>query len=288
MGSLNPQFYSDVYAFPATDQLSGFSPAPPVSTSNGCAMWGSEDNFIIPMIDDNGVLDDLSSPDSDMRSSVMAIPGLFPHDQQLGVLDGVGVPAAAAFSDYNSSSRNNMGGLHGISVMQNDFGQHVVGYQPADQTCEFRDECYGLFMPDFKPLGIVSTDNWGIQSNQIHGLEDSNIKVGRYSEEERKKRILRYLEKRHQRNFNKTIKYACRKTLADRRVRVRGRFARNNELRDHQEIMVPKKSNDIIIPTRKDRSEVCCVDAHVQMKYDEEEWLQEAMASLMCLPYVAG
>jgi hypothetical protein len=32
------------------------------------------------------------------------------------------------------------------------------------------------------------------------------VKVGRYTVEERKDRILRYLKKRNQRNFNKTIK----------------------------------------------------------------------------------
>ena len=31
-------------------------------------------------------------------------------------------------------------------------------------------------------------------------------------------------------NNSLCVQYACRKTLADRRVRVRGRFARNNEL----------------------------------------------------------
>lgn len=31
------------------------------------------------------------------------------------------------------------------------------------------------------------------------------------------------------RNFNRTIKYQCRKSLADTRPRVRGRFARDNE-----------------------------------------------------------
>ncbi|XP_057417619.1 two-component response regulator-like APRR9 [Lotus japonicus] len=60
-------------------------------------------------------------------------------------------------------------------------------------------------------------------------LEESNFKVGRYSAEERKERISKYRAKRNQRNFNKTIKYACRKTLADNRPRIRGRFARNDE-----------------------------------------------------------
>lgn len=60
-------------------------------------------------------------------------------------------------------------------------------------------------------------------------MEEPNFKVGRYSAEERKERIHRYRAKRTQRNFNKTIKYACRKTLADNRPRIRGRFARNDE-----------------------------------------------------------
>ncbi|KAG0465132.1 hypothetical protein HPP92_019296 [Vanilla planifolia] len=46
-------------------------------------------------------------------------------------------------------------------------------------------------------------------------------KVGRYSAEERRERIERYRSKRNQRNFHKKITYACRKTLADSRLRVR-------------------------------------------------------------------
>lgn len=89
-------------------------------------------------------------------------------------------------------------------------------------------------------------------------------KVGRYSVEERKEKIDRYRVKRQQRNFQKKItvmillttqptnvfhavaklcpllyllliisgflQYACRKTLADSRPRVQGRFARNVEM----------------------------------------------------------
>ncbi|KAK4752201.1 hypothetical protein SAY87_020999 [Trapa incisa] len=54
--------------------------------------------------------------------------------------------------------------------------------------------------------------------------------VDRYSAAERKERILKYRAKRSQRNFTKTIKYACRKVLADSRPRIRGRFARNDQV----------------------------------------------------------
>ncbi|XWS49978.1 hypothetical protein CRYUN_Cryun12cG0048900 [Craigia yunnanensis] len=60
-------------------------------------------------------------------------------------------------------------------------------------------------------------------------MEEAPFKVGRYNPEERQERISKYKAKRNQRNFNKTIKYACRKTLADNRPRIRGRFARNDE-----------------------------------------------------------
>ncbi|KAE8698128.1 Detected protein of confused Function [Hibiscus syriacus] len=60
-------------------------------------------------------------------------------------------------------------------------------------------------------------------------MEESPFKVGRYNAEERQEKISKYKAKRSQRNFNKTIKYACRKTLADTRPRIRGRFARNDE-----------------------------------------------------------
>lgn len=50
-----------------------------------------------------------------------------------------------------------------------------------------------------------------------------------YTKEEKEKRIDRYRQKRNERNFNKKIKYACRKTLADSRPRIKGRFARSEE-----------------------------------------------------------
>ncbi|KAL8141618.1 hypothetical protein V2J09_014650 [Rumex salicifolius] len=60
-------------------------------------------------------------------------------------------------------------------------------------------------------------------------VDEASFKVGKYSAEEKKERIDRYRAKRSLRNFNKTIKYSCRKTLADSRPRIRGRFARNDE-----------------------------------------------------------
>ncbi|OAY81250.1 Zinc finger protein HD1 [Ananas comosus] len=78
------------------------------------------------------------------------------------------------------------------------------------------------------------------ESYNINGHEGGGIggRVGRYSAEERKERIEKYRSKRNQRNFHKKITYACRKTLADSRPRVRGRFARNGEPETETEVEI--------------------------------------------------
>ncbi|URD78419.1 CCT motif family protein [Musa troglodytarum] len=68
-----------------------------------------------------------------------------------------------------------------------------------------------------------------LPASNVSAMDESTFKVGRLSVEERKEKITRYIKKRNQRNFSKKIKYACRKTLADSRPRVRGRFAKNDE-----------------------------------------------------------
>jgi len=133
-----------------------------------------------------------------------------------------------------------------------------------------------------------------LEYNLITAKESTDMaKVGRYTVEERKDRISRYLKKRNQRNFNKTIKvikfqlnhfifnpifrrcefnlymipatilqYACRKTLADRRVRVRGRFARNNEIFEEE---TEVKKDDDSIPYLRHGKETYCTSNAVQV-----------------------
>ncbi|KAK7404637.1 hypothetical protein VNO78_05592 [Psophocarpus tetragonolobus] len=65
------------------------------------------------------------------------------------------------------------------------------------------------------------------QSNLI--LEEMS-RTTPYSLEEKKVRIERYRINRNQRKFGKKVKYSCRKTLADNRARIGGRFAKNGEI----------------------------------------------------------
>ncbi|XP_042425515.1 two-component response regulator-like PRR1 [Zingiber officinale] len=97
-----------------------------------------------------------------------------------------------------------------------------------------------------------SVENYGQEGGGAPG------RVGRYSAEERKERIERYRSKRNQRNFHKKITYACRKTLADSRPRVRGRFARNGETEAEMEAeMAAAGANSYISSGVNQSFEVC-------------------------------
>ncbi|EPS73034.1 hypothetical protein M569_01723, partial [Genlisea aurea] len=89
--------------------------------------------------------------------------------------------------------------------------------------------CEGPAPPHFVHGGGVTASSNPL-SLEMTTLEDPNFKVEKLSAEERKRKIHIYMKKRNERNFSKKIKYACRKTLADSRPRVRGRFAKNDEL----------------------------------------------------------
>jgi len=64
---------------------------------------------------------------------------------------------------------------------------------------------------------------------EMGGASGEAQMIGRLTAEERRQKVLRYRQKRHERKFEKRVTYQCRKTLADSRPRVRGRFARNDD-----------------------------------------------------------
>ncbi|GAB2215797.1 hypothetical protein Droror1_Dr00020199 [Drosera rotundifolia] len=150
-----------------------------------------------------------------------------------------------------------------------------TGYQPAamqhwDEPLESQRN-----YPPINSTSLTLDCNWVTRDLITTVKSTESVKLGKYSAEERRDRILRYLTKRNHRNFNKTIKYACRKTLADRRIRVRGRFAKN-----HTEEVVT-----MINSSSSDEAKVFYpYDCSEQMKHDSDDWLQEAMASLFNLP----
>ncbi|XP_047309053.1 zinc finger protein HD1-like [Impatiens glandulifera] len=161
--------------------------------------------------------------------------------------------ASGSFLDASTGSyqlQNNLGSTMSAENAAMFHGNMFVGGNDMhNQDLDFHSENGGIFCTD--PLSRIFNSNelQVINSSSIHesqhlvsgignssglaseltSLDDSTFKVGKLSAEQRKEKIHRYMKKRNERNFSKKIKYACRKTLADSRPRVRGRFAKNDE-----------------------------------------------------------
>ncbi|KAE9585047.1 hypothetical protein Lal_00018315 [Lupinus albus] len=267
----NYTFTNDFSEFPTQGLIASLNGNRVVMDNNN-TMWGSQDSSFIPnLFDNNGALDHVVPHDFDTMASSSCWMQTFP-DFQLGGFSELANTANNVIPDCKMSFYDGNNGITGFQNLGSRYQQPHIG--------EFVEEYCGGFVEDIKPPSYPNTvkENWGFQGNQLPVVDEPNIKVGRYSEEERKERILRYLKKRNQRNFNKTIKYACRKTLADRRVRVRGRFARNNELCE-EDVETKRENHD-------QKEDFYGGDTiQFQIKNDDEDWLQEAMASLVYLSH---
>lgn len=187
--------------------------------------------------------------DEDCLSSVpsyLPMNSSAPSCSFLGPAMGTFLPAGA----INPTALSiNGSGIFGSSLLM------ASELQP--QELDYQGDTSGIFCPDSLPrvfnhpgelqaLGSESQQMMGGAGNSsslapdIPNMGDQTFKVGKLSVEQRKEKIHRYLKKRNERNFSKKIKYACRKTLADSRPRVRGRFAKND---DFGETTRPASSN---------------------------------------------
>ncbi|KAI3960541.1 hypothetical protein MKW92_053629 [Papaver armeniacum] len=300
---------------------SEFSQLPPVSIAveeslESTLMWNPE--FILPSSEQNGYTsnDPIILPSNDLTFS-SNFDCVLPFPEQLKILpmtDYVPEPLlmtsnefVVGLSDYSSTGSNSI---------QHQYQKAVefLNFQQPDELSAYTDEQL-LFNKaynenGFKPYfdhaaGDIGDHNiWEIHHN-LQGNHHSTSsfqsssgscssveepKVRRYTKEERNERILKYLKKKNQRNFNKTIKYVCRKTLADRRIRIRGRFARNNEY--HEELSTTNK-NDTNDHEEEDKyhhnhdpyfhNSTPETKLNIEL-LEDDEWLREAVNNLMYLP----
>ncbi|GLT42106.1 hypothetical protein SLA2020_161260 [Shorea laevis] len=179
-------------------------------------------------------------------------------------------------------------------------GSLLMGSELQPQELEYQGDNGRMFCPDstqhsFNPgdlqvltsesqqLGPVAASSTPLAS-EISGLEDPTFnKVGKLTVEERKEKINRYMKKRKERNFSKKIKYACRKTLADSRPRVRGRFAKND---DFGETSRPASSNheeeedeEVAVKEEEDMVDSSDIFAHIsgvnsfKCNYPIQSWI---------------
>ncbi|CAI9784050.1 unnamed protein product [Fraxinus pennsylvanica] len=249
--SIPDQYYSS-YFF--SGKSYNFPTAPAACTNgSGMSMWNEEN---LPFFNNNEKINMLTPMSSDINSPISSTEQLWVSDMATQALP----------KDYRDFC---------------DFGVAGGGFEAPFQLELCEQSGCSVMMPNLCQAYPGVGENWGMQGKPAVNVEETAMKVERYSIEERKDRILRYLKKRNQRNFNKTIKYACRKTLADKRVRVRGRFAKNSEPSEYEN---EKKTND-----NSCEENIACYDDSIPMKYDDEDdWLEAAMSSLMSFPYVSS
>nr|UYB94557.1 CO [Juglans mandshurica] len=80
------------------------------------------------------------------------------------------------------------------------------------------------------PDGSTVTDVSDSYCKPMGTVTDSGNRAVQISAADREARVLRYREKRKNRKFEKTIRYASRKAYAETRPRIKGRFAKRSEM----------------------------------------------------------
>ncbi|KAL2609603.1 hypothetical protein R1flu_028176 [Riccia fluitans] len=84
-------------------------------------------------------------------------------------------------------------------------------------------------VPDTNALSDISTSYDGTQSNGSFEFPTRMLHMAQAEPPmAREARVMRYKEKRKNRKFEKTIRYASRKAYAESRPRIKGRFAKRN------------------------------------------------------------
>jgi hypothetical protein len=117
--------------------------------------------------------------------------------------------------------------LEGINI------DHCSLALPILQTYPQEFEQVKLLLDDFPDLNVIQRPkNQGSLSRKMAdpGAEKAkNAKIGTLTIQERLKKIEKYLEKKKKRTWVKKIHYNCRKKVADKRLRIKGRFVTSNK-----------------------------------------------------------
>ncbi|BFG14211.1 hypothetical protein CerSpe_004850 [Prunus speciosa] len=230
--------------------------------------------------------------EEDCLSSVPSYVPLNPSSPSCSFLGpGMGPPYMTAGTINPAALSADSSGIFTSSILM------ASELQPQD--LDYQGDNGGIFCPESLPRGFNHEDLQALSAEsqqlvngagnssslptEIPIAEDPNFKVGKLSVEERKEKIHRYMKKRNERNFTKKIKYACRKTLADSRPRVRGRFAKND---DFGETHRPACSNheddeddEVVVKEEEDLVDSSDIFAHIsgvnsfKCSYPIQSWI---------------
>ncbi|XP_027936455.1 uncharacterized protein LOC114191474 [Vigna unguiculata] len=187
-------------------------------------------------------------------------------------------------------STDSSGYFGGNILLGSELQTQELEYQGENGRMYCTDSMQRVFNPpDLQALGTESQQlvpGGGSSTTltpEISNLEDSSFKVGKLSVEQRKEKINRYMKKRNERNFSKKIKYACRKTLADSRPRVRGRFAKNDDFGETNRTTSSNHEDDdeeeVVVKDEDDMVDSSDIFAHIsgvnsfKCNYSIQSWI---------------
>ncbi|XP_077238271.1 zinc finger protein CONSTANS-LIKE 3-like [Tasmannia lanceolata] len=122
---------------------------------------------------------------------------------------------------------------HSVSSSSLDVG--VVPDGSSNATAEISNQ-FVLNMKSEIDLSGTGTGTVNPGSTQLSGLD-------------REARVLRYREKRKNRKFEKTIRYASRKAYAETRPRIKGRFAKRTDIESEVDRMYSSASSALMAET---------------------------------------
>ncbi|GMH16630.1 hypothetical protein Nepgr_018471 [Nepenthes gracilis] len=109
-------------------------------------------------------------------------------------------------------------------------------------------------VPDGNSNSISEVSNCVFSKSTSRGLDGcsgvSIIQPAQLVRMDREARVLRYREKRKNRKFEKTIRYASRKAYAETRPRIKGRFAKRREIEADADHIYGAGSDDFMVDHR--------------------------------------
>lgn len=148
------------------------------------------------------------------------------HQYGSGNADGV-VPVQTKPACYQTQTQSGAAVVDGFPAYEMDYcGSRPFMYNFTSQSISQSVSSSSLevgLVPDHNAMADVSNTissqnaNPETLPNPLSGLD-------------REARVLRYREKRKNRKFEKTIRYASRKAYAETRPRIKGRFAKRTEI----------------------------------------------------------
>ncbi|KAK7343991.1 hypothetical protein VNO77_13169 [Canavalia gladiata] len=228
--------------------------------------------------------------EEDCISSVPSYVPLNPSSPSCTYLS-TGMPPYMPPAPLSTALSTDSSGLFGGSILLgSELQTQELEYQGENGRMYSADSIQRVFNPpDLQTLSTESQQlvaGAGSSANltpEISNLEDSSFKVGKLSVEQRKEKINRYMKKRNERNFSKKIKYACRKTLADSRPRVRGRFAKNDDFGDTNRTTSSNHEEDdeeeVVVKEEDDMVDSSDIFAHIsgvnsfKCNYSIQSWI---------------